>query len=81
MPPSSTAPKPPSSPLAAELRTLGSIIREHRLAYGLDLLDAADYSDVDVAELSRIEDGNPASTCSSCDATKLAMRSRPRDTP
>jgi len=62
MPSSPSGPESSLSPLAADLRALGSIIRERRLECGLDLLDAADYSDVDVAELSLIEDGKAAST-------------------
>jgi hypothetical protein len=62
MPSSPSAPESTLSPLAADLRALGGIIRERRIACGLDVLDAADYSDVDVAELTRIEDGKCAST-------------------
>jgi hypothetical protein len=62
MPSSPSTPKSLLSPLAADLRALGRLIRERRLECGLDLLDAADYSDVDVAELSRMEDGQSAST-------------------
>lgn len=53
-----------TGPLAADLRALGHLIRERRLECDLELLDAAEYSDVEVAELSRIEDGQPASTVS-----------------
>ncbi|MEI7298213.1 HAD domain-containing protein [Paraburkholderia tropica] len=59
---SPSAPESSLRPLAADLRVLGSIIRERRRECGLDLLDAADYSDVDVAQLSLIEDGKAAST-------------------
>ncbi|CAG9217766.1 conserved hypothetical protein [Paraburkholderia tropica] len=59
---SPSVPESSLSPLAADLRTLGGIIRERRRECGLDLLDAADYSDVDVAQLSLIEDGKAAST-------------------
>lgn len=61
---SSSPPKPDSlsSPLAIDLPTLGRLIRERRRECGLELLDAAEYSDVDVTELSRIEDGQSAST-------------------
>lgn len=59
---SPSTPKSLLSPLAADLRALGRLIRERRLECGLELLDAAEYSDVDVAELSRIEDGQSAST-------------------
>jgi len=62
MPPSPSTPEPSRSPLAADLYALGRLIRERRVESGLDLLDAADYSDVDVAELSRMEDGQSAST-------------------
>lgn len=62
MPPSQSKPKPSLSPLAADLRALGRLIRERRLECDLAQLDAAEYSDVDLAELSRIEDGQPAST-------------------
>lgn len=50
---------PPSSlnPLASNLQTLGRLIRSCRQQCELNLLDAADYLYVDVAELSRIEDG------------------------
>lgn len=59
---SPSAPESSLRPLAADLRALGSIIRKRRLECGLDLLDAADYSDIDVAQLSLIEDGRAAST-------------------
>ncbi|WP_322050552.1 HAD domain-containing protein [Paraburkholderia bannensis] len=45
------------SPLAADRRALGSLVRESRRRCELNLLDAADYLYVDVTELSRIEDG------------------------
>ncbi len=59
MPPTSTSstPNPPLSPLAADLHTLGRLIRSSRLQCELSLLDAADYLYMDVVELSRIEDG------------------------
>ncbi|MCP3721401.1 HAD domain-containing protein [Paraburkholderia sp. CNPSo 3281] len=57
-----STPNPPLSPLAIDLRALARLIRERRRECELDLLDAAAYSDVDVAELSRMEDGQSTST-------------------
>lgn len=53
MPPISSTP----SPLAADLRALGRLVRIRRLRCELSLRDAADYTYVKVAELGRIEDG------------------------
>jgi hypothetical protein len=56
----SSTPSTPNSklsPLAADLRTLGHLVRNSRVQCELSLLDAADCMYVDVAELSRIEDG------------------------
>ncbi|MFM0591383.1 HAD domain-containing protein [Paraburkholderia dilworthii] len=57
MPLASSTPTSKLSPLAADLPTLGRLVRRFRLQCELDLLDAADYLYVDVAELSGIEDG------------------------
>lgn len=62
MPSLPPTPDPSLSPLAIDLPALGRLIHERRRECGLELLDAADYSDVDVTELSRIEDGQSAST-------------------
>lgn len=62
MPLARSAPNSKSSPLAADLQSLGRIIRDCRVQCALDLIDAADYIGVDVAELSQIEDGISAST-------------------
>lgn len=58
----SSTPSSSLSPLASDLRTLGQLIRSCRLHCELSLLDAAENVDVDVAELSRIEDGKSAAT-------------------
>lgn len=50
------------NPLAVDLRTLGRLVRMRRLECELSLLDAAEYIDVDLVELSRIEDGKSAGT-------------------
>ena len=50
------------SPLAADLRTLGRLVRSSRQRCELNLLDAADYLYVEVTELSRIEDGMSVGT-------------------
>jgi hypothetical protein len=50
-------PNPTPSPLAADLRALGHLVRARRLQCELNILDAADYTYVKVTELSRIEDG------------------------
>jgi hypothetical protein len=50
------------SPLAADPRTLGRLVRSSRQRCELNLLDAADYLYVEVTELSRIEDGMSVGT-------------------
>lgn len=50
------------SPLAADLLTLGRLVRSSRQRCELNLLDAADYLYVEVTELSRIEDGMSVGT-------------------
>jgi hypothetical protein len=50
------------SPLASDLRALGRLIQHHRQQCELSLLDAADYLNVDIADLSRMEDGLCAGT-------------------
>ncbi|MBB5441612.1 MULTISPECIES: HAD domain-containing protein [unclassified Paraburkholderia] len=57
MPLTTSTPNSPLTPLAVDLRTLGHLVRSCRLRCELNLLDAADYLYVDVAELSGIEDG------------------------
>lgn len=57
MSPASSTPNSTLSPLASDLRALGRLIKNQRQQCELSLLDAADYLYVDVAELSRIEDG------------------------
>ncbi|WP_318834192.1 HAD domain-containing protein [Burkholderia cepacia] len=57
MSPASSTPNPALSPLVPDLRALGRLISHHRQQCELSLLDAADYLYVEVAELSRIEDG------------------------
>lgn len=59
MPPTSTT---PLSPLAKDRCSLGSLVRESRRRFQLDLVDAADLLCVDVSDLSHIEDGLPVST-------------------
>ncbi|MEX3956003.1 HAD domain-containing protein [Trinickia sp. EG282A] len=62
MSPASSTPNSTLSPLALDLQALGRLIRNQRQQCELSPLDAADYLFVDVAELSRIEDGLSAGT-------------------
>lgn len=62
MPPASSTPNSVLSPLAPDLRKLGRLVKSRRLQCELSLLDAAENVDIDVAELSRIEDGLSAGT-------------------
>ena len=62
MSPASSTPYSGLSPLALDLRALGRMVNSRRLQCELSLLDAAENVDIDVAELSRIEDGLPAGT-------------------
>ncbi|CAB3794648.1 HAD domain-containing protein [Paraburkholderia fynbosensis] len=57
MPLTPSTPNSPLTPLAVDLRALGHLVRSCRLRCELNLLDAAEYLYVDVAELSGIEDG------------------------
>ncbi|EUC18712.1 hypothetical protein PMI06_003088 [Burkholderia sp. BT03] len=51
---------PPS--LARSLRALGEIVKKQRVSCELNLLDAADYMNVSVCDLSHLEDGQPIDT-------------------
>lgn len=58
----SSTPHTELSPLAPDLRKLGRLVESRRLQCELSLLDAAENVDIEVAELSRIEDGLSAGT-------------------
>lgn len=62
MSPASSTPNSALSPLAPDVRALGRLIRYQRQQCELNLLDTADHLYVEVAELSRIEDGLPVGT-------------------
>jgi transcriptional regulator with XRE-family HTH domain len=62
MSPVSSTPNSAPNPLVPDLRALGRLVRSRRLQCELSLLDAAEIVNIDVAELSRIEDGQSAGT-------------------
>ncbi|SKC93235.1 HAD domain-containing protein [Paraburkholderia hospita] len=57
-----TQPDSGSPSLARNLRALGKIVKTQRVSCELDLLDAADYMNVAVTDLSHLEDGRSVET-------------------
>lgn len=50
------------NPLAINLQTLGQLVRDRRIALGLNLVDVAGYLGVSVGVLARLESGKPVRT-------------------
>lgn len=50
------------NPLAINLQTLGQLVRDQRIALGLNLVDVAGYLGISVGVLARLESGKPVRT-------------------